>query len=551
MKNIERLALVAVLTIAIFFRLYQLANVPPSPSVDEVSTGYNAYSILKTGKDEYGIPFPLVLRSYDDWQPALYTYLILPFVYFFDLTVFAVRFPSVILSMLSVIAVFLIMKMLFSTQVKEAQWFNVKFFALLVTFFFAISPLHIYVSRLGLPTNTGFSFFLFAPLFFLRKNMYLSAIFFSLSFMSYHADKIFIPIFVLGLAIVYRHDLLKQKRKVIIASILGFILILPFLKTSFSSSSLVRFKATSTLTLSAHWEDNVQRERFLRQAIKNDDIIGVVQHSKQFFLMSVVVESYLSHFNPAWLFMNSGNEPHKVPGFGLLHHWTAPFIVIGIISFFTTRFPRKTKQLIFLWLLTAPVAGAITTDAPHALRSYTMLPMWEIFTGLGIMRAYGSVKNVIGKKLFVISISCITILSITFFYINYFTILPKVQSGSFQFPASEVMKFVLHQEKSYTKIIFSNQEQLYQSYMYFLFYSRYHPSAYLKEGGTKSGGFAQIHTIGKYEFRPINWDREDKEKNILYIGRVKDFENYLNSLRMQRQFSGLDGTPEILVVTAN
>ncbi|EKD95597.1 MAG: hypothetical protein ACD_24C00433G0001, partial [uncultured bacterium] len=40
-------------------RFYQLASVPPSLARDEVSVGYNAYSILKTGKDEYGRIFPL------------------------------------------------------------------------------------------------------------------------------------------------------------------------------------------------------------------------------------------------------------------------------------------------------------------------------------------------------------------------------------------------------------------------------------------------------------------------------------------------------------
>ena len=551
MKRIERPVLIIVLIVAIFFRFYQLASVPPSPSVDEVSTGYNAYSILKTGKDEYGTFLPLVLRAYDDWQPALYTYLVVPFVYIFDLNTFAIRFPSVIFSILSVFVVFLIVKLLFSAQEKKTRWFNTGIFALLVTSLLAVSPLHIYVSRLGLPTNIGYSFFIFALFFFLRKRLFISAIFFSLSFMSYHADKIFIPIFIIGLATVYRSELIKQKGKVIIASILGLILILPFLNASLSSSSLVRFKATSTLTLNSHWEDNVQRERFFHQAIKNDDIIGVVQHSKQFVLMSVVVESYLSHFNPTWLFMNSGNEPHKTPGFGILYHWTAPFVALGVIIFLIGNFPRKTKQLIFIWLFTAPLAGAITTDAPHALRSYTMLPIWEMFAGLGIMRFYSGVKSVIGKKIYITTFVLIIFMSLFFFYVSYFTILSKEQSQSFQFPLSEAVTFVLKQDNPYTKIVFSNQEQLYQSYMYFLFYSRYDPSAYLKEGGTRSGGFAQTHTIGKYEFRPINWEQEEKAKNVLYIGRVKDFKNYLISLRMQRQFSGLDGSPEILVVEAN
>ena len=43
--------LVVIILLASFLRLYNLANVPPHLTPDEASLGYNAYSILKTGKD--------------------------------------------------------------------------------------------------------------------------------------------------------------------------------------------------------------------------------------------------------------------------------------------------------------------------------------------------------------------------------------------------------------------------------------------------------------------------------------------------------------------
>ncbi len=555
MKQLEKPLLLVVLLIAIFFRFYHLAFVPPSPSVDEVSTGYNAFSILKTGRDEYGNFLPLVLRAYDDWQPVLYTYLTLPFVYLFGLNLFAVRFPSAILSILTVLTVFFIAKALFAQRKKKSMsWFHTSVFATLLVFLLAISPWHIYVSRLGLPTNTGFSFFIFALYFFLRKRSFLSVIFFVLSFMSYHADKIFIPVFVLGLIVIYWRELLLQKQKVIVAIILGFILLFPFLKTAPSSSSLVRFKATSTLKLSAHWEQNQQRERFFRRAIKNNDIIGVVQHSQKFFFMRVVVEGYLSHFRASWLFLNSGDEPHKAPNFGLLYHWTAPFIAVGFISFLIGSFSRKTKQLIFFWFFTAPLAGAITTDAPHALRLFTMLPTWEMFAALGILRLYSLIRSAIGKTAYAVVLCLVVLLSLPLFFVSYFTILPKVQSQSFQFPLSDAILFVLEHEKSYNKIVFSNQGQLYQSYMFFLYHSKYDPAMYLKEGGTKSGGFAEIHRLGKYEFRPIDWRKEARDEGILYVGRVQDFPSELYDrypIDIIKQIHALDGNPEILIVKSH
>ena len=117
MKNkLSNLILGLIILIAVFFRFYNLSGVPPQPTVDEVSIGYNAYSILKTGADEYGARFPILLRAYDDWRPALYVYLVIPFIALFDLNVIAVRFPSVILSTLSVIAVYFLLKELLSNS---------------------------------------------------------------------------------------------------------------------------------------------------------------------------------------------------------------------------------------------------------------------------------------------------------------------------------------------------------------------------------------------------------------------------------------------------
>ena len=120
MKNkLYKLLFVAIVVTAVFFRFYNLNSVPPSATVDEVSIGYNAYSILKTGADEYGTRFPILLRAYDDYRPALYVYLVIPFVALLDLSVFAIRFPSAILSTLSVIAVYFLLRELFRSKEKS------------------------------------------------------------------------------------------------------------------------------------------------------------------------------------------------------------------------------------------------------------------------------------------------------------------------------------------------------------------------------------------------------------------------------------------------
>src|SRR3989344_1492032 len=176
-KNI--LGIIIIIIIALFLRLYQLNSVPPSASLDEVSIGYNAYSILKTGADEYGYKFPLLLRAYDDWRPALYVYLVIPFVKLFGLNVLSVRLPSVIFSVLTVISTYFLVKKLFPGTQKfsifssKAGQFSIGEIA---AFLLAISPWHIYISRLGHEANMGLAFFIFGITFFIYRKVYFSFI---------------------------------------------------------------------------------------------------------------------------------------------------------------------------------------------------------------------------------------------------------------------------------------------------------------------------------------------------------------------------------------
>lgn len=80
-------------------RLYGLISVPSSVYWDEASIGYNAYSILKTGKDEWGEFLPLHFRAFGEFKLPVYIYSTIPFVYVFGLNEVSVRLPSVFYSL--------------------------------------------------------------------------------------------------------------------------------------------------------------------------------------------------------------------------------------------------------------------------------------------------------------------------------------------------------------------------------------------------------------------------------------------------------------------
>ena len=542
MKINSKLILISILLVAAFFRFYLLANVPPSASLDEVSIGWNAYSILQTGRDEFKSFLPILLRAYDDYRPALYVYFVLPFVKIFGLDVVSVRLPSVILSILSVLGTYLLVKEFFRKKISPV--FNPEVIALCSAFLLAISPWHIYISRLGHEVNLGLSFLIFAVLFFLKRRIYLSSLFFILSFLSYQSEKIFIPLLLIGMFFIFKEEILSMKKKIFLPSVLSLILISPFLKATFEPNALIRFSGTNIFK--ANEARFIEQSKKLQEATSEGDLIGKIIYNRRLVSLQLFSEGYLSHFDPVWLFTNSSGGLHKIPNIGLLYVWEIPFILLGIYLLIKNNFYKKTKKLIFLWFLISPIPAALTTDTPHALRTFIFLPIWQIFSAIGLV---GSVK-IFEKysKVLPYAFSIVVLFSLLYLYKQYFYVFPKEQSASFQFSLSQTIPFVLEKEGSYKKIVFANHDALFQSYMFFLFYSKYDPKLYQDQGGTISGGYSSIHKFSKYEFRNIHIPSE--LKGALYVINYNDLKNLKKeSFKIVKILRDLNNEPRIAVVS--
>ncbi|MDP2861036.1 MAG: glycosyltransferase family 39 protein, partial [bacterium] len=131
-----------IIFLAVITRVPFLDGFPNGFSGDEASQGYTAYSILKTGRDEWGEFLPLNPRSFGDFKPPLYTYLTVPSVGLFGLSEGAVRLPSAIIGILTVIIVYFLTREIlglgefFSEKERKAV-------SLLSAFLLAVSPWHI------------------------------------------------------------------------------------------------------------------------------------------------------------------------------------------------------------------------------------------------------------------------------------------------------------------------------------------------------------------------------------------------------------------------
>ena len=245
----KKRTILILLTLILLFgaglRLWQLGNVPISPDWDEAALAYEAHSLFITGKDEFGNFMPPVLRSFEDYKPALYAYLAIPSVEIFGLNSFAVRLPSAIMGIIAIFATYLLVKLIFK---KEG-------IALLAAFLLAVSPWHVQFSRIAFETNVGLTFNILVALFFIKGlkrpwMLLLAAFFAGLNLSVYQSERVFTPLLVLALTIIYRKEVFTLPKKYLFSAIaVGILTLAPtILYIGTHPEALQRLKATSIVS---------------------------------------------------------------------------------------------------------------------------------------------------------------------------------------------------------------------------------------------------------------------------------------------------------------
>jgi 4-amino-4-deoxy-L-arabinose transferase-like glycosyltransferase len=191
-KRIFWVLFILILGIGVFARTWEYRKLPPGINVDEASIGVDAYDLYKFGMDRNGVSFPTQFIAFGQEQNALYGYLLIPFIAVLGLKVAVVRLPMLIIGILTMPLAFFVAKRAFNTRL-----------GLLSMFFLAISPWHIFLSRMGLDINLfPFVFTLgFACLLLtVRSDKWFipTCFFFALCFYSYGPSYFIVPFVLAG-----------------------------------------------------------------------------------------------------------------------------------------------------------------------------------------------------------------------------------------------------------------------------------------------------------------------------------------------------------------
>ncbi len=536
--------LLLILFLASYLRIVDINSNPKAMYGDSLTLVYDAYSILKTGKDQTGQFLPLFF-SMGGGRPAGYIYATIPFVALFGPTAAAARAVSILSGIGIVLLLYLLGRKLFSEKI-----------GIYAAFLAAIAPWELSISRGAFETH----FALFLSLLGLycfykaRENQLwwmVSAVSFALAMQTYLTYVVNISLFI-GL-LFWSEGFFKDRKKLInwkpillvclIAASLVF-----SIYTSASRGSKDRFSNIALFDrpeVQANISSKVAVKRAF-SAVKPELAYRI--HNKYTENLALIFENYTKNFGLEFLFLKGDQEPlHNPASMGELCWGMLPLIILGIIYLYLNQ--RKYLGLLVGWLLIAPIAGSLVS-LPHALRNSFMLPPFLILAACGLEFIFDQKNKSTARKI-LIAIFIIFLIQLPFFIYNFYFLAPNLYANFWSYNAKKGVEIALKNSKKFDYIILStsipDMEFAYPVYAKVdpgQVISQFSKKTYLQEFSFVKYGKVYLGSIPSGNIKRIMGGLAG---SVLYIGPVQD-RGKVDSERIVRD---KDGSAMFVISTKN
>lgn len=365
--------LIAIVSLSLFLRLYNLSSVPSGFHQDEVVNTYIGRYILQNGVDVYGNAWPfLYFNKHGDYPPVVPMYVTGLGTYLFGNTVLGSRIIIALIGALTVIPVFGIARRLLNNTT----------YAGITAFLLAIMPWHLSFSRISAEGILATTVYITALWIFLialekQKNIVFALAFFLLfsTYLLYPGYRIIVPLTVLPLLLLpwipasKTHIRFRSRTYAICVALViaAFALTLSISATEWGRG---RFDQTSLLRSLEAEDANIQG------FIANEDSILVARifNNKVINFVRIFFHQFLSYFSPIFLFFDGGAPPwFDIPNSGLLYLTYLVMLVPCVIPFIKKDLKGINMPLLHFLLYLIPVAilpAALTTEhTPNTHRS--------------------------------------------------------------------------------------------------------------------------------------------------------------------------------------
>lgn len=351
--------LLSVILCAFFVLTYQLDLVPVGLNQDEAVAGYDAFSLLHTGRDHHGNFLPIMFESFGDWTSPVLTYLMMPSVALFSLSVWSIRLPGGLLGAATVLLTVSITR-----QLQKSSWLSI-----IVAVFTVTSPWLMMNSRWALPTAIlpFFAMLLLerairwqratSPSWWLAVTLGLSAGF---ATHVYPTMKLFVPLFILAVSCVsYRQ---RWKQLAVVWVVFSIIVAPIYLSFVLFPESNARF-----------------------------DGISIFNQANP---LSIFLKNYSDYFSPTFLFGEGDSDIGRLaPGFAALNPALLPLFWIGaaLLLYALREQAHQDDQvsagsalLLLVWIVLSPIPASLTVDPMMMNRVIHLFPVIIIVSSLAV-----------------------------------------------------------------------------------------------------------------------------------------------------------------------
>jgi len=470
-KNWQQIGILCSILLAAFLRIYALDKNPPELFGDELDAGYQAYSLMTTGRDYRGHFLPVYLQCFYEWRAPLLMYSMIPFIKIFGLNEWGLRLTSAFWGIISIIA-FSYLLLLLKTK---------KSIILITCFLLAILPWHIQYSRAAFEITLASSLVILGIAFFFKSFnndkkaiIILSGLFLGLSFYAYNTTNVISPLFLISSATALFLTKQKPFKKIIkhtlLVGLITIVVALPLIPKFIWGPASARFKAFSVVGHSSI----VDKITYYRSQ-SDKPFLAKIFYNRPLLWTQTIIQNYLGSFSSETLFgQGDVTFRHSLHEIGNLYLFQLPFILLGIF-FIIKKTKKSTAEILFLfWLLFSPLPASLTIDGKnHATRLFFLIFPLTYLSALGIHQFFSSIKN---KKIaFFIMVALLGWITFSFARYQYFYWVhyPKQSWRWWHYGYKELISEVKERESNYSQVLIESTYE--PALIRYLFWSKYDP----------------------------------------------------------------------------
>ncbi len=445
-----------VIIFAGFVRFYRLGQIPAGTYWDETAMLMDARSLIATGKDVHGNHWlQAIYPSYGDFKLPVYLWLVTLSVWLVGPSALAVRLPSALAGMLTVIIVGLIARELLKLKKSDVSTSEARMIQLLGTFVMGASFWSTHFSRVGFEAHLGqlwlgLSFYL---IFKVRRhvgNLLLVGLLGVVALFTYFSTRFVWPVVLItGVWLIFSKKTIKQGKVILFTSISLIIfaagLLVMRVSPFYPASQQFRLSAPSVLDRSqAVLQANLYR------SLSSSSIIDRLFFHRYTISIKQLLQNYSENLSLDFLFVSGDpNLRHGTGIVGLFPLAFLPLLFIGLVSLLFTRQYKVGLVLVICWLA-ALLPASIPQEVPHALRSLNaLIPLSLIIT-------YGLFQLIMLKYRFKNIVLTVLVLTWLFQFVQFwhFTthIYPQTSSSAWQSGYTELAEVINVRRNQYDNV---------------------------------------------------------------------------------------------------